>query len=184
MDFPNTPEARKALADLERYRRNKTLVPAEELAGKYKKPFEALKAELQTEVNALLRKALFEGMKFASDGKAVDFAKRMRDALTEHGYQQTARKAVFEEYDLRKAWALAAEENRKIREAGLYEEYVRGYDCLFVTEEAGGRRLARVYNDLTETFWDKASGKWVRDEDTRKRPHFITSLPKKGERRE
>ncbi len=61
---------KKAAATLGKYRKNKTLVPPYDLAGKYKKSFGELKQQLKDDLEAYLKACILEGMEIHGQAEA------------------------------------------------------------------------------------------------------------------
>lgn len=169
----NADEALKTVAiTLEKYRKNKTLVPPEDLAGKYKVPFQKLKAQLHDELIVYI-KAYSLGelvIRRDKDGK-FDALVRMVDKLYEDGrYKTRFGKAAFKEFDLEAIKRIAEELRIQIyNEAWI--PYFEMHTCLFATAECFSEddpHIPRVYNSLVDKFYVQETGEWIEDEESKK----------------
>lgn len=111
----------KAAATLERYRKNKTLVPPEELAGKYKKPFENLKRQLKEELEDYLRLFILNGLQVRNDDEGQRIIAEINQAFKEAQIGSRVGRAAFREFDLEKIKRIAEECRQRV--AGIYEAY-------------------------------------------------------------
>ena len=104
----------KAAITLEKYRKNKTLVPPEELAGKYKKPFEKLKQQLKKELEEYLRLFILDGLRFRNDDEGKQLIDEINRAFKEGQIGKRMGRAAFREFDLEKIKQIAQEHRRKV----------------------------------------------------------------------
>ena len=169
---------------LEKYKKNKTLVSPEDLKGKYKVPFEKLKAQLRDELTAYLIAYSLEGLVLVQDdqGRLEAFAASVNRIYSESGMAKRIGRAAFGEFDIEKVKALA--EELRIR---IYKEawvpYFQRHTCLYTTEAClaeDNPQTPRIYNSLVDKFWDKENSGWIRDEAARK-PAILMYISEKGE---
>lgn len=157
----------KFAATLEKYRKNKTMVPPDQLAGKYKAPFEKLKAQLKAELEAYLKEHSLEGLQVKADDKEhfEPFAEAVKQIFSDAGMIRQIGKAAYEEYDLNKVKQLSEQlRSRVYTEA--YAPYLQNYTCLYATEACFNEdnpQSPRIYNSLVDKFWDERTGKWISD---------------------
>ena len=130
-------EIEKSLAEtLEKYRKNKTLVPAADLAGRYKVPFEKLKAQLKDELQTYLTLYALHGLVGRKDdeGHLKEFEDTVNRIFSESDIGKRAGRAAFNEFDLQQIKQIA--EELRIR---IYNEawvpYFHKHTGLYVTAE-------------------------------------------------
>lgn len=162
----NAAEAQERLAaTLEKYRKNKTLVPPEDLAGKYKVPFMALVKQLQEEIEEYLKAYSLEGLQVANDEHLNEFVEAANQIFSDPEMRRQAGKAAFKEYDMSKIKQIAEQLKRR-----LYHEvwlpYFMRHTCLYATESCFAEdnpQTPRIYNSLVDKFWDDKKDMWIAD---------------------
>ncbi len=166
-----TEKAQKALekvaVTLERYRKNRTLVPPEELAGKYKKPFEKLKQQLKAELEEYLRLFLLEGLRIFDDDEGSQVIDQINQALAEARIGRQIGQAAFQEFDLGKIRRIALEGRRRVEE--IYKAYFDRHTCLYAASaswDPDNPQPPLLYNDIVDKFWSEETGEWI----TREKP--------------
>ena len=174
----------KFAATLEKYRKNKTMVPPDQLAGKYKAPFEKLKAQLKAELEAYLKEHSLEGLQVKADDKErfEPFAEAVNQIFSDAGMTRQIGKAAYEEYDLDKVQELADQLKRRVYDEA-WLPYFQSYTCLYATEAClnqGNPQSPRIYNSLVDKFWDDNADKWIEDK-TAERPTVLIYF-QKGEK--
>ena len=158
---------KKLTATLEKYRKNKTMVKPEDLAGKYKAPFEKLKAQLKDELSEYLTIYSLEGLPLIQDneGRYEEFEAAADQILKSPELGRQAGKAVFQEYDLDKVKKYAEDLRTRIyNEAWL--PYFERHTCLYTTKEcfaAENPQSPRIYNSLVDKFYQEETGEWKAD---------------------
>lgn len=113
----------KAAITLERYRKNKTLVPPEELAGKYKKSFERLEQQLKAELEEYLKLRVIEGLQIIDNDEGRRTIDRIDQMIQASGAGREVGRAAFQRFDLEEIERLAGELHWKIHEE-IYKPYV------------------------------------------------------------
>lgn len=173
---------KKAAITLEKYKKNKTLVSPEDLAGKYKVPFEKLKAQLKQELTAYLAAHTLGELVFVQDNKGYleEFIKANDRIFKESNTGKLVGKAAFKEYDLEKVKQLA--EALRIR---VYNEawvpYFTKHICLYLTDGCLAEenpQTPRIYNSLVDMFWDARNSEWIKD-DAAKQPAILVYIQEK-----
>lgn len=166
----NTSDAfAKFATTLEKYRKNKTLVPPEDLAGKYKVPFEKLKTQLKAEMETYLKEYSLDGLHVKKDNEGYfeAFVKAVNRIFSDIDMRRQIGKAAYEEYNLNKVKQLAEQlRSRVYTEA--YAPYLQNYTCLYATEACFNEdnpQSPRIYNSLVDKFWDERTGKWISDKE-------------------
>ena len=153
---------------LEKYKKNKTLVSPADLAGKYKVPFEQLKAQLKEALETYLRVYSLEQLELATDnqGHLEEFAETVNRIFSESGMGKRVGRAALKEFDLEQVKLLA--EELRIR---IYNEawvpYFQRHTCLYITDECladDNPQTPRIYNSLVDKFLNEESGEWTTDE--------------------
>lgn len=157
---------KKAAVTLEKYKKNKTLVSPQDLAGKYKQPFEKLKRQLAEELSEYLKAHSLEGLVVIRDNQGYDeFVDTVNRIFSETDTGKQVGRAAFKEYDLEKVKHLA--EDLRIR---VYSEawvpYFQKHICLYLTEECLAEenpQSPRIYNSLVDMFWDARNSEWIKN---------------------
>lgn len=158
---------KKSAITLEKYKKNKTLVSPEDLAGKYKVPFEKLKAQLADELSEYLKEYSLEQLILSKDDRGCfeEFAESVNRIFAESDMSKRIGIAAFEHFDLGQVKQLA--EELRIR---IYNEawvpYFQKHICLYTLAECFAEdnpQKPRLYNSLVEKFWDEESGEWIED---------------------
>jgi len=152
----------KLAATLEVYRKNKTLVPPEELAGRYRKSFERLKQQLKGELEEYLRISVLGGLRVIDNDEGRRVADRINRAWKESGAGRVVSRAAFWEFDLWKIKRTAQEHRRKAEE--IYREYLDRHTCLYAAGpswDPDSPQPPLIYNDIVDKFYDEAAGGWI-----------------------
>lgn len=155
----------KAAVTLEKYRKNKTLVPPEELAGRYKKPFEKLKQQLKEELEEYLRLFILDGLQFRDDDEGRQLVDEINRAFREGQIGKRVGRAAFREFDLEKIKRIAEEHRRKV--GGIYKAYFDRHTCLYAAGpswDPDNPQPPLIYNDIVDKFYDEAAGGWISKE--------------------
>lgn len=158
---------KQATVTLEKYRKNKTLVPPEDLAGKYKVPFQNLKRKLADEISCFIKAYILEGLQFSDDNTCFEgFARDVDRIFKDSGIGKRAGMAVFKDFDMAQVERIA--EELRVR---VYEEawvpYFQKHVCLYADARCfleDNPQTPRIYNSLVDMFWDEQAGQWVKDE--------------------
>lgn len=164
-----TEKAEKALektaATLEKYRKNKTLVPPEELAGRYKKPFEKLKQQLKEELEEYLRLFVLDGLQIRNDSEGQQVVADINQAFKEAQIGKQVGRAAFREFDLEKIKRIAEEHRQRVM--GIYKAYFDRHTCLYAAGpswDPDNPQPPLIYNDIVDKFYDEAAGGWISKE--------------------
>lgn len=155
----------KATVTLEKYRKNKTLVPPEELAGKYKKSFEKLKQQLKEELEEYLRLFVLDGLRVRNDDEGQQVIAEINQAFKEAQIGRQVGRAAFREFDLEKIKRIAEEHRRKVE--GIYKAYFDRHTCLYAAGpswDPDNPQPPLIYNDIVDKFYDEAAGGWISKE--------------------
>ena len=155
----------KAAVTLEKYRKNKTLVPPEELAGKYKKPFEKLKQQLKEELEEYLRLFILDGLRIRDDDEGQRLIGEINQAFKEAQIGKQVGRAAFREFDLEKIKRIAQEHRQKVE--GIYKAYFDRHTCLYAAGpswDPDNPQPPLIYNDIVDKFYDEAAGGWISKE--------------------
>ena len=155
----------KAAATLEKYRKNKTLVPPEELAGKYKKPFEKLKQQLKEELEDYLRLFILDGLQIRNDDEGQRIIAEINQAFKEAQIGKRVGRAAFREFDLEKIKRIAEEHRQRVM--GIYKAYFDRHTCLYAAGpswDPDNPQPPLIYNDIVDKFYDEAAGGWISKE--------------------
>lgn len=150
---------------LEKYRKNKTLVPPKELAGKYKKPFEKLKQQLKEELEEYLRLFILDGLRIRDDEEGQQVMADINQTFKEAQIGRQVGRAAFREFDLEKIRRIAQEYRWKVEE--IYKTYVDRHTCLYAawpSWDPDNPQPPLIYNDIVNMFYDEESGKWISKE--------------------
>lgn len=156
----------KTAITLEKYRKNKTLIPPADLAGKYKVPFEKLKNQLKTELEAYLKAQILEGLPVAKDdyGWLEEFTQAMSRIISESEIGKRVGRAALKEFDLEQVKQLAEELSIRVYNEA-WVPYFQRHTCLYMTEgclaEENPQR-PRIYNSLVDRFWDDKKEEWIK----------------------
>lgn len=153
----------KVAISLEKYKKNKTLVSPEDLAGKYKVPFQKLKAQLTDELSEYLKAYSLEGLKVIQDNNGEKFAEAVNRIYLDTGIGKRVGKAAFKDFDLEQVKQLAEELRLRIYNEA-WVPYFQKYTCLYLTEECLAEenpQTPRIYNSLVDKFWNVSTGEWI-----------------------
>lgn len=117
------PEERlkTAVLTFEKYQKNKTMVPMEDLKGKYRVPYQKLKKQLADEVEAYIKAYCFGDMIVQYDDAGV-FVEKVETLYQEQQFGKRIGAAVFKHLDLDEMQALVDELRTMVWP--LYEEYL------------------------------------------------------------
>jgi hypothetical protein len=168
----NSTEALKTLGiTLEKYRKNKTLVPPEDLKGKYKISFQLLKSQLRIELIDFIREYSLGDLVIRRDDKEkLDVLIRKINEIYKDGkYNARFKRAAFQQFDLQEITRIAEEFRIRIfSEAWI--PYFQEFICLFVTKDCVGDnpQNPRIYNSLVDMFYVQETEKWVKNEESEK----------------
>lgn len=166
-----------ASVTFEKYRKNKTLVSPEDLAGKYRVPFQRLKHQLADELSDYLMAYCLEGLELAQDNKGYfdAFIASVNRIIQESIIGRRVGQAVFNSLDMAQVYQIAEELRIKIYNEAwvpLFQKHM----CLEVTEGCFSDNdplIPRIYNSLVDMFWNEKTGEWVKDDAPRKPAMFI-----------
>lgn len=157
------------MATLEKYRKNKTLVPPDQLAGKYKIPFEKLKTQLKEEAGEYLKAYSLEGLQVKKEDSEYyrEFAEVVNQIFSDRSIMKQAGTALFKNFSMEEFKQLSEQlRSRVYTEA--YTPYFQNYTCLYATEACFNEdnpQSPRIYNSLVDKFWDERTGKWISDKE-------------------
>lgn len=155
----------KAAKTLEKYRKNKTLVPPEELAGKYKKPFEKLKQQLKEELEEYLKLFILDELQIWDNEEGQQFIDEINQAFKERQVGKRVGRAAFREFDLEKIKQIAQEHRQRIEK--IYKAYFDCHTCLYAAGpswDPDNPQPPLIYNDIVDKFYDEAAGGWISKE--------------------
>lgn len=162
----STELLKKAAATLGKYKKNKTLVSPEDLAGKYKVPFEKLKSQLRKELSDYLTVYSLEQLPLR-DGEALkEFAATVERIFKTTDVGRQVGHAAFKEFDIEKVKQCAEALRIRIHNEA-WISYFDKFNCLYVTKEcliAENPQSPRIYNSLVDKFWDENIKEWISDE--------------------
>lgn len=172
----STELLKKAAATLEKYKKNKTLVSPEDLAGKYKVPFGKLKAQLKKELSDYLIVYSLESLAIRNDNSTAfnEFTAAVERIFSDRNIGRQVGKAAFKEFDIEKVKQCAEALRIRIHNEA-WIPYFDKFDCLYVTEEclaAEDPQIPRIYNSLVDKFWDEDIKEYISDEAV-KNPVFL-----------
>ena len=152
----------KAGETLEKYQKNKTLVPPEQLAGKYKKAFGKLEQQLKEELEEYLRLYILDGLQVRDDEEGQQVIAEINQAFKEAQIGRQVGRAAFKEFDLEKIKWIAQEYRQKVD--GIYKAYFDRHTCLYAAGpswDPDNPQLPLIYNDIADKFYDGAAGGWI-----------------------
>lgn len=155
----------KAAVMLEKYRKNRILVSPEELAGRYKKPFEKLKQQLKEELEEYLRLFILDGLEFQDDDEGRQLIDEINRTFKEAQIGRRVGRAAFREFDLEKIKRIAQEHRQKVE--GIYKAYFDCHTCLYAAGpswDPDNPQSPLIYNDIVDKFYDEAAGGWISKE--------------------
>lgn len=153
----------KVAISLEKYKKNKTLVSPEDLAGKYKAPFQKLKAQLASELSEYLKAYSLDGLKVVQDNNLEGFTEVVNRIYIDTGMGKRVGKAAFKDFDLEQVKQLAEELRSNVYEQA-WVPYFQRYTCLYLTEECladKNPQAPRIYNSLVDKFFNVSTGEWI-----------------------
>lgn len=156
--------AEKALKTLEetlvKYKKNKTMVPEEDLKGKYKVPFEKLKCKLKNELEKFLKEYILSGLIVKSDTDKV--INKIDEVITNECVGKRIRKAAFQHYDLEEVKQIAEECRKKV--LVVWQQYFNEHVCLYIYGQCFHDTKPDnplIYNDLVDKFYCEDTGSWI-----------------------
>lgn len=156
----------KVETSLAKYRKNKTLVSPEDLAGKYKVPFEKLREQLRDELADYVRACALKDLVLVRDEHFEAFSEAVSQIWKESDMGKRIGKAAFKDMDLEEIKKQADEFREQVkREAWI--PYFNKHTCLRATAEClaeDGNAVPKIYNTLVDKFWDDQAKDWVKDE--------------------
>ena len=149
-----------AAVTLEKYRKNKTLVPDADLKGKYKVPFEKLKQQLKDELEIYLKEYILSGLVVKKP--ADELVEKINQIIIQDCIGKRVGRAAFRDFDIHAVKQIAEECRKKVYE--VWTEYFNQHVCLYVygqcfNEENPDNPL--IYNDLVDKFWNEDAGEWT-----------------------
>lgn len=165
----------------EKFKKNKNMVSPEDLAGKYKVPFDNLKKQLAEEMSTYIKISCVPSMEIdAGLSKEYNeaFVKAANEIFKAGDYGNRVGKAIFQNVDLDAAKKLADEYRERILNE-FYYPYMKKYTCLFVTEQClseNDPQTPRIYNSFVDKFWDESTGQWIKDEEAAKQSGLLIYL--------
>ena len=161
----STELLKKVAVTLDKYKKNKTLVSPEDLAGKYKVPFEKLKIQLKKELSEYLKTYSLEDLELVEGKELQEFIKTAERIFETTDIGRQVGHAAFKEFDIEKvkqcAEALKLEIHNK-----TWIPYFQKFTCLYATPECfvpENPQTPRVYNSLVDKFWDEDIKEWISD---------------------
>lgn len=163
----------KAAVTLERYRKNKTLVSPEELAGKYKKSFQKLKHQLKEELEEYLRLFILDGLQVRDDEEGNQVIADINQSFKEGQIGKRVGQAAFREFDLEKIKQIAQEHRQRVEK--IYKAYFDRHICLYAAGPSWNQDNPQpplIYNDIVDKFYDEATGRWI----SREKPPGVVIL--------
>lgn len=154
-------EALKTLSlTLEKYRKNKTLIPKADLEGKYKVPFGKLTDQLESDLQEFFRLHCLAGKKVLESDKSV-LLSEIETIFREDHIGARIGKAAFEHFSIEEIKSIADELRSRIEAA--YMEYVSKHTCLYITTDcvaAEGAERPGIYNQVLGQFYNLTTGQW------------------------
>lgn len=135
------------------------------MAGKYKKPFEKLKATLKEELEEYLRLFILDGLKIIDDDEGSQIVDQINWAWKESEAGRRIGRAAFREFDLEKIKQIAQEHRQKVE--GIYKAYFDRHTCLYAAGpswDPDNPQPPLIYNDIVDKFYDEAAGGWISKE--------------------
>ena len=151
---------------LEKYKKNKTLVSPEDLVGKYKVPFQKLKAQLKEDLEAYLMAYSLENLILVQDEYLEEFVAAVNRIFSDTGMGRRIGMAAFREFDLEKVKYLAEELRGRIYNEA-WVPYFQKHICLYITEGClaeDNPQSPRIYNSLVDMFWNEEKSEWIKEE--------------------
>lgn len=160
-----------------KFKKNKQMVSPEDLAGKYKVPFDNLKKQLAEELSEYIKISVTAGLEINKEyGEA--FVAAANEIFKDGDYGNRVGTAVFQNVNLDEAKKLADEYRERIMNEFFYS-YMKKFTCLFVTDEClkeDDPQTPRIYNSLVDKFWDEGTGQWIKDEEAARQPGLLIYL--------
>ena len=166
-----------ASVTFEKYRKNKTLVPPEDLAGKYRVPFQKLKHQLADELSDYLMAYCMEGLELVQDNKGYfdTFIASVNRIIQETIVGRRVGQVVFVSLDIEQVKRIAEELRIKIYNEAWVPLF-QNHMCLEVTEEClsdDNPLSPRIYNSLTDNYYNESTGEWEKRKTARKPAIYI-----------
>lgn len=180
-------QAEKLAALLQKLKANKEKVPLDVLKTKYKAAYEQLCQEIkETAQNYLKEKTIrtpdfLQGIK--ARNKYIDELAEIWNQLYEGGgYPKKIGNALYKNYSIAEAEALAEEVNKSFQEKAL--KYFHSKTCLYATAECfdlEDTKTPKIYNDLIDKFWDEETKTWREPRDDERQNALLIFVGDKKE---
>lgn len=145
---------------LEKYKKNKELVPEKDLQGKYKVPFEKLKRQIADELESYLIEYCVAGLPIKNDDR--ELIEKINQIFVQECAGKRIGTAVFRDFDLETVKKIAKEIQEKIYRVWSY--YFSRHTCLYITEpclKVENPESPLIYNDLVDKFWNEDTKEWI-----------------------
>lgn len=156
----------KVETSLEKYRKNKTLVSPEDLAGKYKVPFEKLREQLREELADYVRACALKDLVLVRDEHFDAFSEAVSQIWKESNMGKQIGEAAFKDMSLEKIQNLASAFRFSVI-ALAWHPYFNKHTCLRATAECfdeDSSTVPKIYNSLVDKFWNENTGEWEKVE--------------------
>ena len=161
----NTDEALKTVAlTLEKYKKNKTMVPPEDLKGKYKVPFENLVNQLREELSDFVSAYCFHGLIIRKCDEP-ELMKEINQAFEDSGVGKAIGCAAFKNFDLEEVKRIAEETRQRVYQ--IWKAYFHRHTCLYAYGQCFAEdkpHTPLIYNKLVDKFWDEQTEMWIHRE--------------------
>lgn len=165
----STDLLKKMAVTLDKYKKNKTLVSPEDLAGKYKVPFENLKNQLKKELSEYLKTYSLEDLELREGDELREFVAAAERIFKTTDLGKRAGRAAFQEFDITKVKQCAEELRIRIHNEA-WIPYFQKFTCLYVLPEClvpENPQTPQIYNSLVDKFWDEDIKEWISDNDVK-----------------
>ena len=152
----------KVETSLEKYRKNKTLVSSEDLAGKYKIPYEKLREQLREELADYVRACALNDLVLVRDEHFKAFSEAVSRIWKEGNFGKRIGEAAFKNMDLEKIKLVADDFRSKVKQ-GAWIPYFNKHTCLRATAECFDENssiVPKIYNTLVDEYWNENTGEW------------------------
>lgn len=156
----------KVETSLAKYRKNKTLVSPEDLAGKYKVPFEKLREQLRDELADYVRAYALKDLVLVRDEHFEAFSEAVSQIWKESNMGKQIGEAAFKDMSLEKIQDLAFVFRTSVMSLA-YFPYFNKHTCLRATAEClteEGNAVPKIYNTLMDEYWNEETGEWEKTE--------------------
>lgn len=157
----NADEALKtAELTLEKYKKNKTLVPEADLKGKYKIPFQKLKHQLADELSEYLKAYCLSGLLVKEPKDKL--VEKINQSFIQNDIGKRVGCAAFKNFDIEEIKSVAEEWKNTVH--GIWMEYFNEHICLYTYGQCYAEdnpSTPLIYNDLVDKFWDEDTGRWI-----------------------